>query len=947
MAIGELSAASSARSVRSLGARIQERLSDQVRGFRALGLFVVCVLSLALGVPTSMAADLAAAQAAFDRGAYAVVEESLSGPDVEGGTEEARVVLLARTLSIQDRYDEAISLLQRALKAESTHVDVRTELGRTLVRVGRYSEAIDVLDAAVEGEVGRDPEARYWRAAAFMRTGRSSRGAMEYRDFIREYNQRQVQDAAHLALVARACMALGLPADANDAFREALEADPTSIDTRLAWASLFLERYRPDEAASLLDEVLEVNPSHPLALAARARAEIMWTYDVDRATRLAELAFEVHPHLPEALEVLAEIAIDSRRFADALAYLERVNLVTPGRPEAMALQAAVYWLQDDMDGYRALEEATLRAAPDYAQFYVTVGEFGVRNFRYVESLRVFQQALDVDAGFWPAYVSLGIGYSRVADDVRALSFLQRAFDNDPFNVRAYYMVEFFERALEEYQTIQDSEIDAIRYRFHRSESEVLSRFVPPVVRASWRTYVERYGVTPPAPVSIEIFHDRASFGIRSIGLPHASQHGICFGHVVTSRSPSEGDFNWRQVIEHEVSHVFSLTASNYRVPRWLTEGMAEYDTILSREEWRRKEELSVVRSLQQDSYISVLELNDAFVSLDDFDQILAAYFQASLVVEYIGENWGYDALVSMLHAYGRSLETPEVFETVLGLSVEAFDARFEAHLRELLAPQMPLYEPSISTYRDADALRAQLEQTPDSADVWADLAAAVANAGALAEARTLVMRALGLDASHPFAHWTAAQLSVATGDLVTAGEHFNALLEMGRESHTARVHLGSLAHGRGELARAVEHLSRAIELYPQGVEAHRELAEVYESLGELALRRAHLERVAILDQNDVTAPLALARIALSDEAYGAGLEWAEMALNVALFDRNVHRVRGRLAHGAEVWDTALESLETELVLGPEDRSGTLTLLLAVYEALGMQEEAARVRRQLD
>ena len=47
------------------------------------------------------------------------------------------------------------------------------------------------------------------------------------------------------------------------------------------------------------------------------------------------------------------------------------------------------------------------------------------------------------------------------------------------------------------------------------------------------------------------------------------------------------------VLAHELAHVFSLQLSRSRVPRWLTEGLAELETARLRGEWRRQADLEL------------------------------------------------------------------------------------------------------------------------------------------------------------------------------------------------------------------------------------------------------------------------------------------------------------------------------------------------------------------
>ena len=43
----------------------------------------------------------------------------------------------------------------------------------------------------------------------------------------------------------------------------------------------------------------------------------------------------------------------------------------------------------------------------------------------------------------------------------------------------------------------------------------------------------------------------------------------------SARKP--GDFHWGTTLWHEMSHVYILTATHIRVPRWFTEGLAVHE----------------------------------------------------------------------------------------------------------------------------------------------------------------------------------------------------------------------------------------------------------------------------------------------------------------------------------------------------------------------------------
>ncbi len=95
----------------------------------------------------------------------------------------------------------------------------------------------------------------------------------------------------------------------------------------------------------------------------------------------------------------------------------------------------------------------------------------------------------------------------------------------------------------------------------------------------------------PGPVQVEVYPDHEDFAVRTMGMPGLGALGVTFGEVVAMDSPSArkpGDFNWGATLWHEMSHVFILTATNHRVPRWFTEGLAVHEEGEHSPEWRNR-----------------------------------------------------------------------------------------------------------------------------------------------------------------------------------------------------------------------------------------------------------------------------------------------------------------------------------------------------------------------
>ena len=114
-----------------------------------------------------------------------------------------------------------------------------------------------------------------------------------------------------------------------------------------------------------------------------------------------------------------------------------------------------------------------------------------------------------------------------------------------------------------------------------------------MLNEAWSSMEKRYGFTPNAPVFIELYATKQNFSVRTSGLPNIGIQGVCFGKTLAAMSPRAEPFNWGNVLWHELGHVFAIQLSKSRVPRWFTEGLSEYETIVRRPEWEREEDPSL------------------------------------------------------------------------------------------------------------------------------------------------------------------------------------------------------------------------------------------------------------------------------------------------------------------------------------------------------------------
>jgi tetratricopeptide (TPR) repeat protein len=896
--------------------------------FRSL-VIVLTGLSLFLPALPSAAQGLEEAQSFIRRGAYDEALDILHTSALPHDAAADRLTL-GRLLWRLGRFDEADVLLSELAEARRADPAAVVAYAALCIDRGEYSRTIRMLEETVDAPRVVGAQAAILRAEAQRRLGRYARASRDLEAIAEDYHSGGVHSAEHMAFVGMAFHGLELYVEANTAYSLAVEMDPETVEARVGWAALLLEKYEPAQANATALEVLALNPHEPRALVLSGRARLALDHETEAATRLAEAALAVNPNLAEAHELLAEIAIENEEYEAAIELLQPSLVLDPNRIESLTPAAAAMFLLDDSRAFRRIERQATSLNPDDASFHTGVGDFAARAFRNDDAVELYRQALERDAGYWPAYIGLGIGLSRLGDDDAGADYLRQALENDPFDARAYRMVQLYEHTLIDYEFVPS---DHFRFRFHRDERPVLETYVPPLLESVYLTYVERYGFDPEGPISVEIFADAETFAVRSAGVPHVGPHGLAFSHLVTSRSPSEGDFDWAEVLAHELSHVFTLQLSRARVPRWLSEGLADFDTGLVRPEWRRHEILALLAALEDDRLLSIAGLNRAFRRVDDVNQVLLAYYESALAVRFLVERWGEDTPVQMLRQLAEPRRWPDVLEAITGLDISGFDDAFESYCWALLASWEGTFEPHPSRYRDEARAASRVAEAPLDAQAYAELAMAKFLVAKVDECESAFLRALEIDPTNPLANFLAGSFAIRERRYEDAVVRFEAILEAGFDGYSVRTELGTLARRQGRVEDAIGHFRRAHEIHPLGSAPFQELADIYLRSGENDAAVSQLRELVNVEPADYRSILVMLRLLVADDRFDAAWEACQLGGNIAPFDAARHGICGRVAIERRDFEHARQELEMELHLGADDRLETYELLRWTYEVL--------------
>jgi tetratricopeptide (TPR) repeat protein len=123
-----------------------------------------------------------------------------------------------------------------------------------------------------------------------------------------------------------------------------------------------------------------------------------------------------------------------------------------------------------------------------------------------------------------------------------------------------------------------------------------------------------------------------------------------FGRVVTANSPaSRSDAtNWESVLWHEFCHVVTLQLTRNRMPRWLSEGISVHEEHQADPAWGMALTPTYRQMILKGDLVPVGKLSAAFLAPKTPQHLQFAYLESALVVDFLVERFGREALRGVL-----------------------------------------------------------------------------------------------------------------------------------------------------------------------------------------------------------------------------------------------------------------------------------------------------------
>ncbi|HWG76446.1 MAG TPA: tetratricopeptide repeat protein [Steroidobacteraceae bacterium] len=500
-------------------------------------------------------------------------------------------------------------------------------------------------------------------------------------------------DGAALAAAAEGAWALGDLKRANTLFQAAAAARPRDARLRARWGELYIDSHQPQQALNLFHEAL-ARDAHDSYASLDAASVLDGQFAVQAReqlrTAMADPAAPAGARL-RGLLLSAGAALEEGDAGTARGLLDQAQAIaaTARLPSLQidALRAALAQLEGGDDA--AWMQRALRQDPAFGEAYALPAHIEDIRWRTRDAIALYRHAIAIEPTLWSAREQLGDCLLRQGELTEGRSMLESAYQGDPYDPVTVNLLRLSDSlqhfAVRSYDRAPDGG-PALILHISPDQVQVLAPYVRRIAERALRTYAQRYGFQPRTAVQIEVYPHHDDLAVRTAGLPGLEgELGVTFGYVVAIDSPSSrpvGEFHWGDTLWHEMAHVFTLESTDFRVPRWLTEGLSVFEEWDSGPSAGMQIPPYVLAAFAHGRVLPVARLNGGFVHPQYPEQVVVSYMQAGLICDYIDRSFGFQRLRALLQAFSHTSDTSAAMQMALGVSAAQFDARFAADLQQ-------------------------------------------------------------------------------------------------------------------------------------------------------------------------------------------------------------------------------------------------------------------------
>ena len=524
-------------------------------------------------------------------------------------------------------------------------------------------------------------------------------------------------DPPELVVLGRTLLELGAEPKVvlENFFDKALETDPKCLDAYLASGQLAVLKEDYGLARTQFKKGLTHHPDAPGLLLGLAQAHFHG--DRRHMQAMLERVLNINPRLAEAKLLLAEHLVDADQYAAAAEQADAVLDDNPYHERAWALFALLAELRHDGGTAGLFRGRALGPSPKNPEVDNFLGRKLSQKYLFKEGAGYQRKALEADPAHLPSKLQLAQDLLRIGQEAEGWSLVQEVNEADAYNVTAYNLVNLQEK-IAEFTVIED---EHFIIRMDQDEAAIYGGAVLALLNDARKVLNTKYGFNTGERTTVEIFPNQEDFAVRTFGMPGGAGYlGVCFGTLVTANSPASlsvgGQHNWQAILWHEYCHVVTLGITRNRIPRWLSEGISVYEELQRNGSWGQRMDRRYKQIIERGEITPVSELTSAFARAPNPIYMMFAYYQSALVVDFIVEQYGFDALRQILADLGEGTSINRAIEKHTA-HIEEIDAKFQQRAAQMARGYAGKVDPAVpapDVQQDKAALSRWMNDHPNS-----------------------------------------------------------------------------------------------------------------------------------------------------------------------------------------------------------------------------------------
>ncbi|MGC3960068.1 MAG: hypothetical protein QM813_19695 [Verrucomicrobiota bacterium] len=610
------------------------------------------------------------------------------------------------------QYSQSIAAATAGLAERPWSEDWRVLLTQSLLTLGRNAEAqLVVSNGLNQGQ----PSLRIcWLAReVYLRNGRKPDADQMVEQIIRVAITGRVGDAGSLVALGRAVLLKrGDPKLVLDRmFSVAKRADPNSSEVYLAIGELALDKHDFALAAKTFQEGLTKSPADPDLLHGLARA--YQPSEQALMIQMLEAALKQNSNHIASLLLLADHSIDAEAYAKAGGFLDRIEQINPWQSEAWAYRAVIATLQNRLQEAQSARDRALKFWSTNPDVPHLIGLKLSQKYRFSDGAALQREALGFDPEYLPAKAQLAQDLLRLGEETEGWQMADEVQKSDGYNVTANNLMSLHD-SMRGFQVLTNEHFNL---RMAAQEATLYgSRALELLTQARAKLAV-KYECVLPKPTLVEVFTKQADFAVRTFGLPQNDGFlGVCFGNVITANSPGAypgRPFNWEAMLWHEYCHVITLNLTHNKMPRWLSEGISVYEERQANPAWGEQITPKYREMILGGELTPISELSAAFLMPPTGEHLQFAYYESSLVVQFLVERFGFPKLLAILRDLGTGAEINQTIAKHT-VAMSTLEKDFEVYARQVaeqMGPKLDWERPGMGI-RELAGRRAGPRLTP-------------------------------------------------------------------------------------------------------------------------------------------------------------------------------------------------------------------------------------------